>query len=398
MGVVVEALHTQLGQSVAIKVLSTELSHREEAIARFLREARAAAALHSDHVVRIYDVGTLEDGSPFMVMEFLRGEDLSSLLQSTGAFSIREAVEYVAQAADAIAEAHDHGVIHRDLKPSNLFVGWRSNGSPVVKVLDFGISKSLNPDVGLEGNLTATRTVMGSPFYMSPEQVRNSKKVDHRTDIWSLGMILQEFLTAEPVFKADTLPGICAAIVADLPTPLRELRPDASPDLEAVILRCLSKDPAGRYASVHELLDALAPFRQGTLPPRSGTSTKQAVPRARTGTSDSPTMMASHGQLALTPSSTENTPRSSTGTLSPQSRLPIQPTPFTGREEDLAQIGKLLNDPGCWLLTLTGPGGIGKTRLALQACRRTKLRVPRWSVLRVVRPRVVAVSRSRRAT
>lgn len=261
MGVVLQATHLQLGQSVAIKLLNVDEATRAEATVRFLREGRAAAALKGDHVVRIYDVGTLDDGLPFIVMEFLHGVDLAELLEIQGQLSVEHAVEYITQATSAIAEAHDNGIVHRDLKPSNLFATQQSDGTNSIKVLDFGISKSMATDTQLEGNLTATRSVLGSPFYMSPEQVRDAKKVDTRTDIWSLGVILQELLTGEPVFNAETLTGICAAIAADAPTPLRERRPDAPTELERVILRCLEKDPGRRFQSARDLLAALASLR-----------------------------------------------------------------------------------------------------------------------------------------
>jgi serine/threonine protein kinase len=261
MGVVFAARHMQLDQSVAIKVLTLPASdeRRSEAVVRFLREGRAAAALHSDHVVRIYDVGSLDNGMPYLVMELLDGCDLASLLSHLETLPVEHAVECVLQAGDAIAQAHQQGIIHRDLKPSNLFVTTRSDGSTLIKVLDFGISKSLQ-DRQLEGELTDTRTVLGSPFYMSPEQVRGAKHVDHRTDIWSLGAILHEALSGRPPFEADTLPAACAAIVADAPHPLRPTRADVPVELEAVVLRCLEKDPSLRYACINDLLRALRPF------------------------------------------------------------------------------------------------------------------------------------------
>jgi serine/threonine-protein kinase len=261
MGVVVAAQHLQLGQSVAIKLLSTEENRRGEATARFEREGRAAAGLRSDHVVRIYDVGALADGSPFMVMELLRGTDLANLLEEHGSLPVAHAVEFVLQACDAIGEAHALGIVHRDLKPSNLFITRRSDGIAMLKVLDFGISKALRSETdGVQGDLTQTRSVMGSPYYMSPEQVRDAKKVDGRTDIWALGVILHELITGAPAFHADTFPGICAAIVADEPADIRVLRPDVPPELIAIINRCLEKDPRRRYQDVSELVQALTPF------------------------------------------------------------------------------------------------------------------------------------------
>lgn len=264
MGVVVAAQHVALGQTVAIKLLAVgglDDARKREACARFLREGQSAARLTSDHVVRIYDVGTMDSGAPFMVMELLRGEDLATLLERQGPAPVEVAVEYVVQACDAVAEAHATGIVHRDLKPSNLFVSKRSDGRALVKVLDFGISKAIVPGSdAFEGNLTATRSVVGSPYYMSPEQVRDAKRVDARTDVWSLGMILYELMTGEPAFNADTLPGICAAIAADTPTPIRERRPDVPPEIEAIVMRCLEKDPAKRFQTITELVKALNPY------------------------------------------------------------------------------------------------------------------------------------------
>jgi eukaryotic-like serine/threonine-protein kinase len=264
MGVVVAARHVQLGQSVAIKLLTlpADEDRRDEAIARFLNEAEAAARLHSDHVVRIYDVGQLESGLPFMVMELLLGVDLAALLEQRGPLPEAEAADYVLQACAGVADAHEMGVVHRDLKPSNLFVTRRSDGLPLVKVLDFGISKQLTDASSGEHlpTFTSTRTLMGSPNYMSPEQVRDARRVDARADVWALGIILQELVTSAPVFRGDSFPGVCAAIVADPPVPVRSLRPDVSPALEAIIERCLQKDVAKRYQSVAELAAALSPL------------------------------------------------------------------------------------------------------------------------------------------
>src|SRR3954451_17232434 len=256
MGVVVLVEHIELGQRMAVKLMTPGVNHDPQNITRFLREARAAAGIHSEHVVRIFDVGTFDTGAPFMVMELLRGEDLGQLLTSIGRLPIHEAVDYVLQACHAIAEAHAMGIVHRDLKPSNLFLTRRSDGTALVKVLDFGISKAMNPEKEghFSGNLTATSAVMGSPLYMSPEQVRNAKQVDARADIWSLGVILHELLTGAPAFNADTLPGICAAIIADPPLPLRSLREDAPIELEAVVAKCLEKNVKMRFQSTRDLM------------------------------------------------------------------------------------------------------------------------------------------------
>ena len=263
MGVVLCATHLGLGQRVAIKVLTVpEDNERQvEARERFLREGRATAALVSDHVVRVYDVGTLDNGAPFMVMELLRGQDLAHTLQQQGPLGIELACDCVRQAAEAIACAHAHGIVHRDLKPSNLFLTQRSDGTPLVKVLDFGISKATNSEQEqVTGDLTAERSVLGTPFYMSPEQVRDAKKVDSRTDIWSLGLILHELLSGSPAFEGTTLPGVCASIAADPPAALRLKRPDVPVEVEAIVLKCLEKDPAKRFQAARELVDRLTPW------------------------------------------------------------------------------------------------------------------------------------------
>jgi serine/threonine-protein kinase len=259
MGVVVAAVHAQLGQQVAVKFLLPEACAFPEAIGRFLREARAAVRIQSDHVARVLDVGELETGAPYIVMEFLRGSDIGELVETSGPLSIPDALDYVSQACEAIAEAHTLGIVHRDIKPRNLFLTRRPDGSGFVKVIDFGISKATQDQVpGESSSLTATTAMLGSPRYMSPEQLRSAKKVDHRTDIWALGVVLFEIMTAQEVFQADTLPGLITAIGMDPPAPLRSVRPEAPVDLERIILRCLEKDPARRYADVGELALALA--------------------------------------------------------------------------------------------------------------------------------------------
>ncbi len=289
MGVVVSARHVQLGQAVAIKLLTLppDEERRDEAIGRFLHEAQAAARLQSDHVVRIHDVGQLDNGLPFMVMELLSGSDLGSLLDERGALPEAEAVDYVLQACAGVAEAHQMGIVHRDLKPSNLFVTRRSDGLPLLKVLDFGISKQLTDPSSGEAvpTFTNTRTLMGSPHYMSPEQVRDARRVDARADIWALGIILQELITDAPVFHGESFPGVCAAIVADLPMPVRTMRPDVSPSLEAIINRCLEKDVRLRYQSIAELAADLSPL--GSRATASGSGPQALLysshPRIRAG-------------------------------------------------------------------------------------------------------------------
>ncbi len=262
MGIVLSARHEELGHRVAIKVLASDEETTSAAVERFLREGRVVASLQSDHVVRIYDVGRLDSGVPFMVMELLRGHDLSTYISTSGAIGAEQAVDWILQAISAIVEAHEHGIVHRDLKPANLFLTQRSDGSDCVKVLDFGISKriAVQDPAQYKGDLTATRQVVGSPAYMSPEQVRNARDIDHRVDIWALGMTLYELLTGHTAFEAETFPAVCAAIVTDTPPPLRAFVPEIPQGLQQIVLRCLEKDPNKRFASVTALANALRPF------------------------------------------------------------------------------------------------------------------------------------------
>jgi eukaryotic-like serine/threonine-protein kinase len=261
MGAVFLAKHEQLRRRVAVKFLLSEARSSPDAYARFEREAHAAAALQSENVARVIDMGALPDGTPYIVMEYLEGQDLSARLESSGRLAIDEAVAHVVEACDAVGEAHALGIIHRDLKPANLFLARRPNGTARVKVLDFGISK-MNT-AGKPMSLTGTGAVMGSPLYMSPEQLRGSAKVDERTDIWALGVVLYELLGGKPPFQAEAFPEQCALILTASPAPLRTLRPDVPPALEAVVMRCLSKDANERFSSVGELTAALLSAKSG---------------------------------------------------------------------------------------------------------------------------------------
>ena len=259
MGVVVAAHHVDLNERVALKFLQPQLAENPEVCARFLREAQAAVRIKSEHVARVVDVARLPTGAPYIVMEYLVGSDLGDLLARRGRIPVEQAVDYLLQACDAVAEAHSLGIVHRDLKSSNLFVTERRDGSALVKVLDFGLSKSLVPESARQ-DLTASTTVLGSPGYMSPEQIRNARTVDERADVWALGVVLYELLTGRLPFESPTVSGLLAAIVADPHTPLRESLPDAPDGLPEVLDACLQKDLARRYRTVAELARALSRF------------------------------------------------------------------------------------------------------------------------------------------
>jgi serine/threonine protein kinase len=261
MGVVVAARHLELDQRVAIKCLLSEIAEQGMAAERFRREARAAAKMRGEHVCRVLDVGTLENGVPFMVMEYLEGWDLASELDRRGSLPAEEAVGYVLEACEALAEAHTNGIVHRDLKPANLFLESRADGTRRVKVLDFGVSKSLL-DVGAagQGALTKTSSLVGSPLYMSPEQLDSARDVDGRADVWALGIVLHELIAGATPFTGDTIPQLVAAVLHDQPIALSSVRPDVSRELDAIVMRALEKRRAERFSTVGELAEALLPF------------------------------------------------------------------------------------------------------------------------------------------
>ena len=284
MGVVVSVKHLQLGELYAMKFLLPDAVANAETHGRFMREARAAVRIKSEHVARVADVGELESGAPYLLMEYLEGTDLADLLADQGALPIETACDYVMQAAAGIAEAHALGIIHRDLKPANLFLTRRSDGAALVKVLDFGIAKAIE-EGPFNTSLTETQSVFGSPAYMSPEQLRSAKNVDKRTDLWGLGVILYELLAGQSPWQGETQSGLLAAIAADPPDSLLGYRPEVPAGLEAVVMRCLEKDRNKRFQDIGELVTALAPFADTTVVSvdrivRLSTGTGVMTPRA----------------------------------------------------------------------------------------------------------------------
>jgi eukaryotic-like serine/threonine-protein kinase len=256
MGVVLAAHHLVLQHVVALKLMNPSRATSEVDAARFAREARAAARLKSEHAVRILDVDRLPSGAPYIVMEYLAGASFEKVLAERGAIPWAEAVPWIIQACKAIAEAHEHGIIHRDVKPENLFLTRSASAEPLVKVLDFGLAKCL--DVVEAGHRTDASRRIGSPQYMSPEQILCARDLDHRTDIWSLGATLYELIANRPAFDGANVGVLFANIREGRPTPLREIRPEVPAALEAVIMRCLEQRPQHRFQTAHELAIALA--------------------------------------------------------------------------------------------------------------------------------------------
>ncbi len=260
MGIVVAAWHTELEQRVAIKFLLPSFANHPEASERFRREARAAARIRSEHVVRVLDVSAREDGVPYMVMEYLEGETLEALQLKLGRFTLLEVASVVRRICDALADAHANQIVHRDLKPPNLYLMCRSGRPPLLKLLDFGVSKSLANHTAPHLKLTQSTMLVGSPLYMSPEQFEASKEIDTRSDIWGLGVLMFELLTLQMPFNGHSVPQIIRSVIEGKRRPLSELNVQVPDEFEAVLDRCLSVDLEGRFADVHELSDALRPF------------------------------------------------------------------------------------------------------------------------------------------
>jgi serine/threonine protein kinase len=338
MGVVVAARHEQLDQRVALKFVRDEALGNHQAVERFLREARAAVKLKSEHAAKVLDVGTLESGAPYMVMEYLEGSDLGQVLVERGPLSVEAAAEWIVQACEAVAEAHAAGIVHRDLKPQNLFLARSVGGVSKVKVLDFGVSKSMSTSDAI-GGLTQTRAMLGSPLYMSPEQMRSSRDVDARSDVWALGVVLYELLTRRWPFEAESMPELCLKVVSDPPTPVTEFRPDVPRPMIEIIERCLQKDPAQRFDNAAELAAALEPM----APPAS----RVIVERAR--------MAVGSTRVMTQDKSTLRSPQSAALAQTPP---PLTPAAWgSGRGESPARAQAKKRSPALWI-------GIGAGALA----------------------------------
>ncbi|HTQ48581.1 MAG TPA: serine/threonine-protein kinase, partial [Polyangiaceae bacterium] len=324
MGFVVAAKHVHLDEPVALKFLHREFLTRPGVAERFTREARAACKIKSEYVARVYDVG-MHEGAPFLVMDHLVGRDLYTVLLESGPLPVDAAVEYAMQTCAALAAAHSIGIVHRDVKPENLFLV-EEQGLPTVKLLDFGISRTALTGIafGEVSRMTGAAT-LGTPLYMSPEQIRSSASADGRSDLWSLGIVLYELLTRMPAFQAESVSEVFAAILEQEPLPLRGLRPEVPPGLVEVIDRCLRKDPEERFQNAAELAAALLPFapaRALAVAERSSSTLGTTAPR-------------SFGRLAIASAASEPSLRLSAGddrvpSSSPAVVLPVEPSRRSG--------------------------------------------------------------------
>jgi serine/threonine-protein kinase len=274
------ATHVKLGAPLALKVMLSQFKADPHATARFLREARAMARLSSDHVARVLDVDVTDDGRPYIAMEYVEGSNLAEILRTRRRLPYSEAATYICQTAFALSEAHALGIIHRDLKPGNLLVTTRRDGSALVKVLDFGISKV--PLTDSEHQLTLQEVSIGTPSFMSPEQLRGSRDVGTASDIWALGVILYQLTTGRLPFRADDMPSLCLAIL-DQPIPrVQDDFPEAPAALDTIIARCLRRAPSERFESVDALRKALLPLARGEAIASAVTADFPSVPEAST--------------------------------------------------------------------------------------------------------------------
>jgi serine/threonine-protein kinase len=258
MGAVFRAENLRIGKVVALKVLSANYTPGSESERRFLREARLVGSMGHPNIVEVFDLGRLEDGKPFQVMELLEGQTLAERIRIEGALPEREALDIAEQVLSALEAAHDRGVVHRDLKPDNVYLVERG-GTTTAKLLDFGVSKSLSEHTL---SLTMPGVVVGTPYYLSPEQARGAQGVDHRVDIWSMGVLMYEVLTGVLPFNAKSYDELLAKILETRPVPPSRFAPRLTPAVEAVVLRALAFRPSERFGSASEMRSALRAARR----------------------------------------------------------------------------------------------------------------------------------------
>jgi serine/threonine protein kinase len=317
MGKVVRASHLYLQQPVAIKILLEHMAENAETVSRFLREAQASSRLRSEHIAKVTDVGTLEGDAkvPYMVMEYLEGNDLNQILRHHGPQLPQVVCDLILQACEGIAEAHAQGIVHRDIKPSNFFITRRSDGSMLLKILDFGISKT---PVNIT-ELTGTQTVIGTPTYMSPEQMKSGKAADQRSDIWSMGIVMYQMLAGRPPFSGESYAELVIKVSSEPPTPMHVQLPHG---LGEVILRCLEKNPTMRHQNVAELARSIAPFASDPIQAaQSAARTTRILQQRNSVAGIGVTPLTSNGgRLAPVPiSPAQLTPRSWPPSSSPSS-------------------------------------------------------------------------------
>ncbi len=298
-GAVYVARHKVIGARVALKVLHSVHAQDPVVVDRFLREARAAASIGSPHIVRVTDAGVTPDQRAFLAMELLEGEDLASYLSRRGRLATSEAIGITSQVLAGLGAAHAAGIVHRDMKPANVFLTRDERGAPLVKILDFGVSK-MKQQPGMDGSLTATGTIVGTPHYMAPEQLVESHHVDGRADLYSVGVMLYELVSGRLPYHADSFGALFKDVLMTAPPPISAVAPDVPYPVAAVIERALVKEPAARFAGAREMYDALQLSVSGVTP----APFPAAIPSTVAGTPMTLPMGGVSGTGALAPPST----------------------------------------------------------------------------------------------
>ncbi len=345
MGRVVRASHLYLQQSVAIKILLPEMAQNASTVSRFLREAQATVQLKSEHIARVIDVGTLPDGTPLMVMEYLTGNDLNQILRHHGPQSPAVVCDLMLQACEGIAEAHAADIVHRDIKPSNFFITQRPDGSMLLKILDFGISKT---PVGVT-DLTGTQAVLGTPTYMPPEQMKSGRDADARSDIWSIGVVMYQLLTGRPPFGGESYAALVRQVNGEPPAPMMVQMPAG---LGEVILRCLEKDPKNRHQNAGELARMLAPFASDPIAAALSAARTTRILQHKAGVPGAVPLAAGGGLATPVP-------------LSPAQLTPrTWPPPPSSISQGAGQLTYQVRSPRGWIIAsaaalviLAGTGG-----------------------------------------
>jgi serine/threonine-protein kinase len=325
MGRVYEGKHETLAKRFALKFIDRD-NVTEESFARFEREAKAASAVDSPHIVDVFDVGTTNEGLPYIVMELLRGEDLGQLIRRLGPLEVEVALKVVAQVLRGLVRAHEVGVVHRDLKPDNVFLVDRDDDETFIKILDFGVSKIPKETGGGVRTLTREGVVLGTLVYMSPEQAQAAPDLDERTDLWAVGAILYECLAGRPAFTGATYESVIVTICTQDPPDLAPLRPDLSPGLVTVVKRALARDRAARFSSARDMLDALVADSNGVLPVSMRSDSMKGVRGSGTSSSSGSTPRLSPGPATLGAVSTiavTPDPSRTGGPVPAPSRVPV---------------------------------------------------------------------------
>ena len=380
MGVVYEGMHLLIQRRVAIKMLHAEYTRNHEILVRFRREAIAATTIRHPHIVEVLDMGTSPDGAAYMVLEFLDGRDWADDIEKAGAQPLGKTVRILRQVCDGLQAAHDKNIVHRDLKPENIYLARHGSNDDHVKIVDFGISKMTDPpDAAPEPGkaqqaLTKTGAAMGTPYAMAPEQMMGQKDVDHRADLWAIGVILFRALTASYPFDADTFPLLAVSVLTGEPQSLSKFRDDLPPEIQQIVTRLLEKDRALRFQSAREIRDALAPFE--SFEPQPAVAVSAAPLRSALGVAATmlhATPLARPEPLAPPPAIGSTTvghrvTPPETPSIAPPPPAPIEPAPLRASPptSSMAAAPPARQAPGIWsgallavvLLALGGGGAV----------------------------------------